>query len=275
MVDDKVLQMIFHGLKSREPMELTTSCYAVIDHSQEFNASQVREVADALVSLFYLDPADRPEMNVVIDSAVDALVALGPGAVDVLIEDLTDTDLKANLLVGRTLAQMGKVASAALIDKFRKSRDPSERTIALFAMSKMDDPALIKVFPDIVAALDDPFAELRDTAARSVGKLVETFGCNGLSEENIALAFDKLMLKLTDPHPGTRSKAVRSVGKMAKLRCLSESEMTRARTGMESILGIDGQRDWDRAFNVRREAEEAYFNLTGKTMESMGHCEPG
>jgi HEAT repeat protein len=273
MVDIDIMETIYHGLKSHQPMELITACYSVIDHSHRFTPEQTREAADALVSIFYLDPADHPELNTVIDSAVDALVALGPDAVDVLIEDLTDTDLKANLLIGRTLAKMGKAASSALIEKFKHSHDPFQRTFALFAMSKTDDPALLEVFPEIIAALDDHHAEVRDTAARSIGKIVETFGCNEMTPADISLAFKKLMLKVSDSHPGTRSKAVRSIGKMVKAACLSQSEIDSARSAMESILGLDGKHDWDRAFNVRREAEEAYFNITGKTSESMKSCE--
>jgi len=273
MVGDEILQAIFHGLKSREPMEMTTACYQVIDYSHKFSPGQVHQVADAMVSLFYLDPADHPELNTVIDSAVDALVALGSEAVDVLIEDLTDADLKANLLIGRTLAQMGPAASSALIEKFKNSHDPFQRTFALFAMSKMDDPALVKAFPDIIAALDDDHAELRDTAARAIGKIVETFGCTDMTTDDLELAFNKLMLKVSDPHPGTRSKAVRSIGKLAKANCLSEPAKKTAQSAIEAILGIDGQHDWDRAFNVRREAEEAYFHLTGKSMEASESCD--
>jgi HEAT repeat protein len=273
MVDNETIQTIFHGLKSRQPVELTTACYSVIDYSHNFTPDQVHEVTSALISLFYLDPTDKPEMRTVIDSAVDAIVSLGPDAIDVLIEDLTDADLKANLLISRALAHMGKPASSALIDKFKHSHDPIQRTFALFAMSKMDDPALIEVFPEIIATLDDNHAELRDTAARSIGKIVETFGCSEMSPADIQLAFNKLMLKVADTHPGTRSKAIRSIGKMAKTQCLSDQQKSSAISSMEAILGLDGQHNWDRAFNVRREAEEAYYNLTGKSMESMKLCE--
>ena len=274
MVNDEILEAIFHGLKSRDPMQLTSACYMVVDNAGRMDPQHVSAVADALVSLFYLDPTDHPELSPVIDAAVKALVALGPGAIDTLVADLSDADLKANILIGRTLSRMGRPAVLALIDRFRHSLDPYQRTFALFAMSKMDDPALIEVFPEVVKALDDDHAELRDTAARAIGKMIDCFGARCFSKEDASLAFKKLTEKLSDPHPGTRSKAVRSIGKLAKAGYLNVDEKESAVTAMSAILGINGRHEWDRAFNVRREAEEAYSHLTGKSLKESqsGQC---
>ena len=276
MVDEEVLQTIFHGLRSRDPIDLTSACYKAIDHASRFSAEQTRMVADGLLSLFYLDPTDHPELTSVIDAAVDALVGLGPAAIDVLIEDLTDADLKANILIGRALSRMGHPAVAALIDRFRKSHDPYQRTFALFAMAKMEDASLIDVFPEVVNALDDVHAELRDTAARAIGKMVDSFGGQVFSKEFTSKAFRKLMDKLSDPHPGTRSKAARSIGKLARAGYLDTEETEQAIASMSAILGTDGRHEWDRAFNVRREAEEAwcYLDADGRELgsDSDGGC---
>jgi hypothetical protein len=272
MVDEEVLQAIFHGLRSRDPIDLTMACYKAIDHASRFSPDQTKRVADGLLSLFYLDPTDHPELVSVIDAAVDALVALGPGAIDVLIGDLTDADLKANILIGRTLSRMGHPAVAALIERFRRSHDPYQRTFALFAMAKIEDASLIDVFPEVVDALDDDHAEMRDTAARAIGKLLDSFGGQVFPKESTGKAYRKLMTKLSDPHPGTRSKAVRSIGKLAKAGCLDKEETQQALAAMSAILGTDGHHEWDRAFNVRREAEEAWCHLMGKELGPDGQC---
>lgn len=270
MIESEIFKVILHNLRSRDTEKLLLACKQVVAHRKTFNSQQIREMANSLMSLFYLDTADHPEFQAIIDAAVDAQVALGPDAIDVLIEDLTDADIKANFIIGRTLSKMGTPALVKLIDTFKKSNDPNQKTFALFAIAKMDDPALIDFFPEVVAALDDDDAEVRDTAARAIGKIVDVFSDKTLPQEAIDHAFEKLVEKLSDPHPGTRSKAVRSIGKLAKAHYLDKEQVSRAVVAISAILGIDGKHEWDRAFVVRREAEEAYLHLTGKVIEVNG-----
>jgi HEAT repeat protein len=272
MIEENILQDIFHGLRSGDANTLKTSVRKAKSLAHKLGDSQIRDIADGLTSLFYLDTIAQPGYKAVVEDAISALVALGPKVVPVLIEDLADSDLNANVFISHTLARLGKPAAAELIEEFRHARNPYRRTAALYALSLMDDPALIEVFPDVVSALDSDNPELRDTAARAIGNMISCLGGACLSPKAMEIAFTKLLAKVSDPHGGTRSKAIQSIGKMAKAGYLGDARKKQALDVVQSILGIDGRHEWDSAFNVRREAEIAYQWLTGKQIEITGPC---
>ena len=176
MVDDKILGHFSHGLRSREASKLEAACNSARKHAASFSDSQIQEVADGLTSLFNLEPATHPEFAPVVSCAMDTLAAMGPKVVKVLVQDLADSDLDVNSLITQTLAKLGRPATVELIQEFRNNSDPYRRSTALFALSLINDPALIEVFPEVVSALDHDNPELRDTAARAIGNMVECLG---------------------------------------------------------------------------------------------------
>jgi hypothetical protein len=271
MVDSDALRAIFADLKSDDRGRLLKACDFVRKHAHEFDRKRVEDLAEAFSSLFYLDTDERPELAPAVEASVHAVSALGTGAIDVLIAELTDTDLKANMLIAKALGKMGHPAAVALIDRFRNNKDPYHRSVALFALSRMDDPALIEIFSEVVSAMDHENGELRDTAALAIGRMAECLGGLCLAPDAINRAFEALMKKLADPSAGARSKAVRSIGKLAQVGYLNEEQKSRAAGAMGSMLGIDGKHEWDRGFIVRKEAEEAYRHLTGASPDET--CE--
>jgi hypothetical protein len=58
-----------------------------------------------------------------------------------------------------------------------------------------------------------------------------------------------------------RAKAVRSLGKLVRAAYLAPAQEERVRLAVLRILGRDEAHEWDRAFIVRREAEEALQHL--------------
>ena len=73
-----------------------------------------------------------------------------------------------------------------------------------------------------------------------------------------ALGFlDALQTNLSDYSPGVRAKAVRSLGKLAKHGHLTARERWELAVRLRRILGQDENFEWDRAYVVRKEAQEA------------------
>jgi hypothetical protein len=68
-----------------------------------------------------------------------------------------------------------------------------------------------------------------------------------------------------DEHPAVRAKAVRSLGKMAGARYLTKDQVRAVVAQARALLGRDEAFDWDRAFIVRREAEETLRRIEGPT----------
>ena len=76
---------------------------------------------------------------------------------------------------------------------------------------------------------------------------------------------EALFRTLADFQPAVRAKAVRSLGKMLRGGYLTSDQAQRLSTAVLRILGRDAAYEWDRAYIVRREAEEALRHLEART----------
>jgi len=98
--------------------------------------------------------------------------------------------------------------------------------------------------------------ELRDTATRALGKFAESIPPALLTEALRRKFIKRLQTNLADPNSGIRAKAIRSLGKLAKWGHLTKAEREVVKAACHRILGIDERFEWDRAYIVRKEAEE-------------------
>ncbi len=275
MLDNKTLNSIYNGLKSEDKDELIKACQVARNSIGAMDPKEMRAIADALTSVFYIDMTRHSEMHEVIDLASDTLAEMGADIVDILSDNLTDTDLFADFQMAKTLGKIGSPAVAVLKERFRTEQDPCLRSLALYALSTIEDPALIEIFDEVVSAVDHEDQELRSTAVEAIGTMIECIGGMCLDPNAVDRTFEKLMQKVSDSHAGTRAKAVYSIGKLARKEYLNEEQKDRAVTVMKSKLGIDEKHEWDRAFIVRKEAETAFFNLTNlhaHTLEASEYC---
>jgi HEAT repeat protein len=174
-----------------------------------------------------------------------------------LLAELEDGDMKAQLTVGHALGRIGADAIKPLLAEYAASEDTSRHTFILYALGKIKSPAIIQALPLALAAVNAPDHELRDTATRAVGKFSESMRPADLSEETVKEMFAKLKVNLGDVSPGIRAKAARSLGKLAKFGLLKEPERADLKAAFQRLLGQDENYEWDRAYIVRREAEEA------------------
>ncbi len=272
MLDNELLESIYNGLKSTDKTEILDACEKVSANIKAMDPKELASITDGLVSLLYIDLDTEPELEGVIDCAIEAISAIGADSVEVLIEGLTDADLEANLRIAHALGKIGQPAIAILTQKFRTDPDPYIRALALFAISKIDDPRLIEIFPEVVSALDHENQELRSMAVQAIGRMVECIGGVCFTAETAAEAFNKLMAKAGDAHAGTRAKAIFSIGKLAHKEYLNDDQKQKALDVISGMLGIDDMHSWDRAFIVRKEAEEAYEHITGRKPGAEDTC---
>jgi hypothetical protein len=225
---------------------------------QKLRAERVdlNEAILALCSLFYIDLFDRPDLEPAVDRASKILVALGEKAIPLILYEMKEADLHVQFHLSRTLGQIGKPAIKPLLKFYSGSFDSYVRCFALYALGKIREPEMAKIIPKVMDAMDDSNGEVRDTATRVLGKLVEHLDPQGISPKVRRRMFISLTRNLSDRHSGVRAKAVRSIGKMAKFGFIGDKEKSTAKKAMERILGLDEAFDWDRAYVVRAEAEE-------------------
>jgi hypothetical protein len=222
-----------------------------------------RQALQAVASVFAYDTYESPQYQGVVNEAVKVLVSQGQLCIPYLLEMLADSDFKVEFNLAVVLGKMGSAGVEPLMEAYQHSRHPAEKAFILYALGKISDPRISEAIPLMLTALDDPDREVRDSAARSLGKIGESIGPDKVPEDQRNEIFAKLLPKTKDEYSGVRSKAIRSLGKLSQNDFLTDEQKHDLQTSLVEILGKSGDFVWDSAFIVRREAEAVYKQLTG------------
>lgn len=216
-----------------------------------------RPLFELVSMLFYIDPLDRPDLLPVLDEAVDLVVGFGDWVIPALVEKLDAGDVKAQMAAGHALGRIGADVIQPLIEEYAVAEDDSHRAFILYALGKIRSPKVIAAARLALEAATSPDLELRDTATRALGRFAEAIPPSEMPE-GIRLEFlARLEANLADRNTGVRAKAIRAIGKMARWGHLRQTEREVLGKACHRIVGDDEAFDWDRAYVIRREAEEA------------------
>ena len=244
-------------LASQRPEDIQKGLRLVAIEIAKIGSSEARPLFEMVSTLFYIDVLDRPELAPVIDEAVNLAASLGVWVIPVLIDNLDAGDIKAQWAIAHVLGRIGVVAIDPMLNAYASTNDSTRQAFIVYALGKIKSPEIVKAATTVLAAMKSDQVELRDTATRALGKLIESIPPARLPEE-LKLQFMKSLLhNLSDNNASVRSKAVRSIGKMAKHGHLSAAEREQLKACCFRLLGNDEDGEWDRAFIVRKETEEA------------------
>jgi HEAT repeat protein len=261
MADDTYRKMRML-LASADPSKLREGLQLAGIEIVKMGPREAGPLFEMLSALFYIDPLDHPELVSVLDEAINLAAGLGrPWIIPVLLEDLNAGDLKAQWAIAHVLGRIGSDAIAPMMRTYASASDQTLRIFILYAMGKIKSAEVILAAPMTLEAARSPDLETRDTATRTLGKLAESIPPGRFSEELKRQFLERLRDNLADTNAGVRAKAIRSLGKMARYKHLTASDCEQLKAACRRILGTDEEYDWDRAFIVRKEAEEAltYF----------------
>jgi HEAT repeat protein len=220
-------------------------------------SAECRDLFEVVSSLFYLDPLEQPSLAPLLDEAISLVVGFGHWVIPVLLEKLDAGDFKAQFAVAAALGRIGADAIDPLLQAYARSGDDQRRVFILYALGKIKSPRVATAWPVMLEATSSSDQELRDTGTRGLGKLAESIDAGGLDEEQRRVAVERLKDNLANTSPAIRAKAVRSLGKLGRYGHLGAADRASLRPIFEHLLGQDAAYDWDRAYVVRREAEEA------------------
>jgi HEAT repeat protein len=251
----------FQKLRAADGYEVVEGLEEIDREIDRLRGKDLNEAILAVSTLFYIDLFDRPDLSPALDRAFKILVSLGEKAIPLVLYQIKEADLNAQVHLSRALGQIGKPAIRPLLKQYSGSFDPNVRCSCLYALSKIREPEMARVLPKVIEAMDDSNGDVRDTATRTLGKLVEHLDPQRISQLVRNRMFKAVVRNLSDLNSGIRAKAVRSIGKMAKFGFLGSKEKSTAKKAMGRILGLDEAFDWDRAYVVRMEAEEAIKHL--------------
>lgn len=256
MTED-VRHTIENLLASPRPEDLRKGLDLVKEEIARVGSAEARELFEVVSALFYFDPIDRPDLVPILDEAISLVVGFGQWVIPRLVESLDAGDLKAQLAIANALGRIGADAIAPLMAEYQAVEGDERRVFILYALGKIKSPRVLQCAQLVLSAADSLHTELRDTAARAMGKFAEAVPPGAMPEDVRSAFIQKLHERLADDNAGVRAKAMRSLGKMARHGHLAGPERDRLRMICERILGHDEQFEWDRAYIVRREAAEA------------------
>jgi HEAT repeat protein len=245
-------------LCTRDPEQVRLGLGQLKEEAGRDASVDVERLCMMVLPLFYIDTLDHPEYAPVIGEAVEALALLGEQAIPVLIQNMEAGDVKAQMALAQALGLMGEPAITPLIAQYSSGcGEPSCRAFLLYALGKVKSPAVLQATPLLLDAVASPELELRDTAARSIGKCMESIPAGSLPCETRNTIVRALRGCLTDASASVRAKAVRSLGKMARYGHLTPEQLAELKSTLQRLLGQDERFEWDRAYVVRKEATEA------------------
>ena len=212
---------------------------------------------ELVCSLFYVDTADRPDLEKALDRATSLLAAQGSRVVPHLLRQMEGSDIKSHTHLARTLGGIGTGALTPLRNLLATAEDPYSRAFALYALGKMTCPEVVRALPEVLGGLMHPDKEVRDSAARTLGKIAEVAPPRRLTPRRRREMFEALMRALGDFQPAVRAKAMRSLGKMAAAGLMNRDQKKMFEASARNALGESNEYSWDNAYIVRREAREA------------------
>jgi HEAT repeat protein len=251
------LQDLLKKLRSEDKIQIQRGLEGVAERLANLKGAEFEEAVHAVVGLFYVDPVDHPELLPVLEQAEGILADLREKGIPAILGFVGDSDLKIHFHLAAVLGKMGYAAVNPLREAYEQATDPYARVFTLYALGKVKDPKVLETLPIMFAALEDQDHEIRDTAARAIGKMCESLNPDLVAEETRREMFERLLAKVTDRYAGVRSKALRSLGKMARFHLLSDERKSRLKTTLARVLGEDDAGNWDVAYIVRAEAEKA------------------
>ena len=222
-----------------------------------------KSLFDMVSALFYIDLLDHPEHAYVLDEAVGLVADFGEFVVPILLDNLDAGDMKAQLTIGHAFGRIGDVGIEPLLESYKCEESEECRTFLVYALGKIRSPKVLDAFEQVLGAAKSDNLELRDTAVRALGNFVESISPTDLPPDYKKDMLVAIQSNLSDSSAGVRSKAIRSYGKLARYGHLSSEEKAKCKETCELLLGVDGKYDWDRAYIVRKEAQEALDCLDG------------
>jgi HEAT repeat protein len=263
-VDEKSLKNALQKIAQPDKEKIMEGLREIEPEVLKMKEKELKETIFAVSSLFYIDPMEHPDFHKVVNKAIQIVASLKEKSFSYLFSMMLDSDFKKDFNIAKTFGLIGEKAIQPLLDAFEKSKDQSQRTFVLYALGKIKDPKVKMAFPVLIKALEDENREIRDSAARTIGKTMEVIPPDQLTEDEKSKIFDNLVKKLSDEGAGVRSKAIRSLGKMAKFNFLDEEKTKRLKEIVDRTLGIDESYQWDRAYIARKEAQQIFDFLKRK-----------
>jgi hypothetical protein len=256
------IQKALEKIAARDLDTIMAGLNQIRDGIYSYGEDELLMIIDTLGSLFFIDCFDRPDLQIAIETAINTLAEIGPDIIPNIMDTFDNSDIKANIAFAKVLGKIGVPAIPHLVEFYHQSDDPLKKSYALYALGKIKDKAVLASLFDVMQAVHSEHIEVRDSAIRALGKTMELLSPKDLSTIKRVEIFDMLFALRSDYHSAIRAKAIRTLGKMDKSGLLSEEQQEKLYSACRIIAGRDENYRWDRAYIVRKEAQEVLNQVT-------------
>jgi ferredoxin--NADP+ reductase len=173
-----------------------------------------------------------------------------------LLKEILQADTESAVYFGKSLARSGVPALEFLLPKL-ENRDHDHDLINLLqTLSLFKIPEVVKALPVILATSQHHNHQVTAMGLYAVGRIVQKHRATAFSEELRSTLFDSVFRFLSNPQVLVRKNAARALGKMMRKGLLTPEKESKLYKTFLAIAGRDEHNNWDRAFIVRREAED-------------------
>lgn len=222
------------------------------------------DLSEALISIFYHHRhADSSRMLKLAIRTERRLGKFGADVVPFLLKEITEVDGESAAYLGKAYRKIGKPGIEHILKEWDNYRENEPALINLLqTVSYYKLPEIQAAIPLLIGAAEHPNFQVVSMALYAVGRIMEKSHPDKVDRRLITNLFDLCFHALAHAKPLVRKNAARSLGKMLRKELLSADEKKHVYDAFMSITGRDEQHNWDRAFIVRREAEDflTYFH---------------
>lgn len=193
------------------------------------------------------------------------IARFGPEMIPLLFQEILEADTESAVYFGQSLARNGINGLDHLLSKLEEHRDQEHDLINLLqALSHFTIPESTRAMPVILNILQHQNHQVTAMGLYTIGRLVQKLRPITFSPELRLQLFDAVFRFLSHVNVLVRKNTARTLGKMLRKKLLSIEQEKKLYLTFLALAGKDEHHNWDRAFIVRREAEEflPYFCQT-------------
>ena len=253
---DRVNQII-QKLDTRS-VESVTQALDTVKGISDLSTDEKLDLAKALSEVFFhahhTGSTRMPKLAVHTEKRI---AKFGPEMIPFLFNEILEADSESAVYFGTTLARNGRSGLEYILPKLVDYQDRDDILINLIqVLSYFKIPEVANAVPAIMTAAQHSNHQITAMALYTVGRLTQKLQPSAFSEELRADLFDSVFRFLSNPQGLVRKNAARTLGKMLRKGLLSDENEKKVYKVFLAITGRDEHHNWDRAFIVRREAED-------------------
>jgi ferredoxin--NADP+ reductase len=233
---------------------------------EDFTAAEKIDLSAALTSIFYhFRHADSSHMLKLAIRTEKRIAKFGVDVVPFLFNEIIDVDGESAAYLGKAMVKIGKPGIDYILQQWDAYLDNEPalinliQTLSYYTLSEVEG-----AIPLILNTTKRESFQLTSMALYTIGRLVEKSKPSKIDPSLLSTLFETAFSFLSHAKPLVRKNAARTLGKMLRKGLLPAQDEKRVHNAFLSIMGKDEHHNWDRAFIVRREAEDflKYFDVT-------------